>query len=206
MEVLYIVAVPYSVPTKHMKRRRKSMLCIKVDLSQREKVDQIWEKLLRLSVDQWPTLILIFLWIFLTCHCQSCFATLSAFFSSFIFWATCLNLRSAQRNRSWKWNSANSTTCNKMGIEERALDERAKLCEIFHLGWDKVEDSLALEHVEVCLHLLKVGEALVLEEGVDGGEHLLQDLPRLAQPTFSTLLSKILNQNWPWKQEWSGEV
>ena len=104
------------------------------------------------------------------------------------FWATCLNLKSAQRNRSWKWNSANSTTCTKIGIEEGALDERAKLCEIFHLGWDKVEDSLALEHVEVCLHLLKVGEALVLEEGVDGGEHLLQDLPRLAQPTFSTLL------------------
>ena len=51
-----------------------------------------------------------------------------------------------------------------------------------NLGGDQVEDSLALEHVEVCLHLLKVGEALVLQEGVDSNQHLLEDLPRFAQP------------------------
>ena len=68
-----------------------------------------------------------------------------------------------------------------------------------NLGGDQVEDSLALEHVEVCLHLLKVGEALVLEEGIDGGQHLLQDLSRFAQPVAGVCLrfqTRILARIW----------
>ena len=41
-----------------------------------------------------------------------------------------------------------------------------------NLRGDQVENPLALEHVEVGLHLLKVGEALVLQERVHGGRHL----------------------------------
>ena len=41
-----------------------------------------------------------------------------------------------------------------------------------NLRGDQVEDPLALEHVEVGLHLLEVGEALVLQERVHGGRHL----------------------------------
>ena len=41
-----------------------------------------------------------------------------------------------------------------------------------NLRGDQVEDPLALEHVEVGLHLLEVGEALVLQERVYGGRHL----------------------------------
>ena len=41
-----------------------------------------------------------------------------------------------------------------------------------NLRGDQVEDPLALEHVEVRLHLLEVGEALVLQERVHGRRHL----------------------------------
>ena len=41
-----------------------------------------------------------------------------------------------------------------------------------NLRGDQVENPLALEHVEVGLHLLEVGEALVLQERVHGGRHL----------------------------------
>ena len=75
-----------------------------------------------------------------------------------------------------------------------------------NLGGDQVEDSLALEHVEVCLHLLKVGEALVLQEGVDSNQHLLEDLPRFAQPRMGKIvlhsnLIKTLTTRVIWRDE-----
>ena len=89
---------------------------------------------------------------------------------------TCLNLRRVQRNLSWKWNSANSTTCvrrsDRFSFTQRCQRREKVWIFFLNLRGDQVENPLALEHVEVRLHLLEVGEALVLQERVYGGRHL----------------------------------
>ena len=79
---------------------------------------------------------------------------------------TCLNLRRVQRNLSWKWNSANSTTCvrqsDRFSFKQRCQRREKVWIFFLNLRGDQVENPLALEHVEVRLHLLEVGEALVL--------------------------------------------